>query len=109
MGKPSEEKMIFSSPKISPDNDGYEDVLVIEVNTGDPGSTITVSLFDETGSFISRIVENYLAGNSASIVWDGTAEDGSPVRTGIYIILTEMYNASGKTEKWKKVVAVVRR
>ena len=109
IGKPSEEKMIFSSPKISPDNDGYEDVLVIEINTGDPGSTITVSLFDETGSFISRIVENYLAGNSASIVWDGTAEDGLPVRTGIYIILTEMYNASGKTEKWKKVVAVVRR
>ena len=107
--EPADEKLVFSSQKISPDNDGYEDVLVIDINTGDPGSTITVTLFDETGSYIKRIVENYLAGDRAAIVWDGTAEDGSPVRTGIYIVLTEMYNASGKTEKWKKVIAVVRR
>ena len=106
---PAEEKLVFSSPKISPDNDGYEDVLVIDISTGDPGGIITVTVFDETGSFIRKIVENYLAGNSASIVWDGTAEDGSPVRTGIYIILTEMYNSSGRTEKWKRVIAVVRR
>lgn len=108
-GDHAEEKLTFSSQKISPDNDGYEDVLVIDINTGDPGSTITVTLFDETGSYIRRIVENYLAGDRAAIVWDGTAEDGSPVCSGIYIILTEMFNDKGKTEKWKKVIAVVRR
>ena len=108
-GDHAEESLTFSSQKISPDNDGYEDVLVIDINTGDPGSTITVTLFDETGGYIRRIVENYLAGDRAAIVWDGTTEDGSPVQSGIYIILTEMFNDNGKTEKWKKAIAVVRR
>jgi len=102
--KPSEEKLVFSSSRISPDNDGYEDVLVIDLNTGDPGSTVTVTLFDETGSYIRRIVENYLAGSRASIVWDGTGDDGSPVRAGIYIILTEMYNVSGKRRSGRELL-----
>jgi hypothetical protein len=62
-GTLSKEQIVFSSLKISPDNEGFEDVLVIEIYTGDPGSTVTVTLFDETGSFRWRIGENYLAGN----------------------------------------------
>lgn len=106
---PGNDKVVLSSPKISPDNDGFEDVLVIDLVTGDPGSMVTVTLFDETGSYIRKIVGNYLAGSETSLVWDGTAEDGTLVNTGIYIVLIEMYNDKGKREKWKKVCAVVRR
>lgn len=101
--------LTFSSSRISPDNDGYEDVLVMDIATGDPGSTVTVTLFDETGSYVRKIAENYLAGNRASLVWDGTYEDGTPVHSGIYIVLTEIYTNKGTTGKWKKVCAVIRR
>ncbi len=101
------EDVVLSSKKISPDNDGYEDVLVIGINSDDPGSIITVTLFNETGGFVKRLVENYLAGTSSSIVWDGTADDGTLVHPGIYILLIEKYNAYGRVVRWKKVCAVI--
>jgi hypothetical protein len=107
---PSEEDRItLSSARISPDNDGYEDLLVIDLILEGIDNIVTVTIFDETGRFIRKITENLLAGSSASLVWDATADNGSLVRTGIYIILTELYNPRGKTASWKKVCTVIRR
>jgi len=102
-------KIVLSSSLISPDNDGFEDVLLIDLLSGDQGSIITVTVFDENGSPVRKITENYLAGSKASLVWDGTADDGRIVDQGIYIILIELYNDKGRREKWKKVCAVLRR
>ncbi len=104
-----DDQIVFSSGKISPDNDGYEDLLVIDLNFSGPGNVVTVTVFDETGTYIRRIAENLFAENGASVVWDGTADDGILVKTGIYIILTELYNDKGKTKFWKKVCTVIRR
>jgi len=104
----ADDKIMFSSGRISPNNDGYEDVLVIDMNLEGPGNVVTVSVFDETGGFVRRIAENMLAGNHAAVVWDGTYKNGSLVDTGIYIILIELYNDRGKTKAWKKVCTVVR-
>lgn len=102
-----DETVVLSSQKISPDNDGYEDVLVIEINSDDPGAIVSVLIYDETGNYVRKLAENYLAGSRASIVWNGCGNNGRPVRPGIYILLIEMYNAGGRISKWKKVCAVV--
>jgi hypothetical protein len=102
------DRVNFSSGRISPYNDGYEDVLVIDLDPAGTGNIVTISVFDETGSYVRRIIENYLAGESASIVWDATADDGSLVDSGIYIILIELFDSKGKTKSWKKVCTVVR-
>jgi hypothetical protein len=65
-------------------------------------------IFDETGNYVKKIASNMLMGPEASLVWDGTADDGSPVYTGIYIVFITMYDDTGKTEKWKKVCTVIR-
>jgi len=99
----------FSSSKISPDNDGYEDFLVISFRLAGNGNVITATVFDETGSYVKKIASNLLAGPEASLLWDGTADDGSSVRTGIYIIYITLYDDTGKTNKWKKVCTVIRK
>jgi hypothetical protein len=104
----TESQIILSSGRISPDNDGYEDLLVIDINSEGIGNVVTVSVFDETGGYIRRITENLFAGNQASVVWDGTSADGNIVSTGIYIILIELFNDRGKTKSWKKVCTVIR-
>jgi len=101
------ETVVLSSRKISPDNDGHEDVLVIGINSDDPGSIVSVLIFDETGSCVRKLAENHLAGFRASLVWDGCGNDGRPVRRGIYILAVEIYNAGGRVSKWKKVCAVI--
>ncbi|MBN2861993.1 MAG: lamin tail domain-containing protein [Bacteroidales bacterium] len=107
-GSASGEQVIFSSGRISPDNDGYEDLLVIDFRLEGIGNIISVDIFDETGLYVRKITENYLAGAEASLVWDATSDDGSLVKTGIYIVLIRLYNDKGKIRTWKKVCTVIR-
>ena len=101
-------RVVLSSTKITPDNDGNEDILVIHFMLGGPGSVITVNVFDETGRFVKRIADNLLAGPESSVVWNGTAADEKLVSTGIYILLISLFDDTGKTQKWKKVCTVIR-
>jgi len=102
------DKVVFSSTKITPDNDGNEDFLVIDFSLEGPGNVISVDIFDETGRFVKRVADNLLAGPESSVVWNGTAGDEKLVNTGIYILLISLFDDSGKTQKWKKVCTVIR-
>ena len=98
----------LSSARITPDNDGYEDFLVIDLKLKGIGNVVSVTVFDETGSFVKTVADNLLAGSEASIVWNGTADDEKLVSTGIYIILISVFDDAGKVLNWKKVCTVIR-
>jgi Lamin Tail Domain/CHU_C Type IX secretion signal domain len=102
------DKVVFSSSRITPDNDGNEDLLTIRMNLKGNGNVVSVTVFDETGNYVRKLATNLYAGAEASVVWDGTSDAGSLVRTGIYIILITLYDDTGKTERWKKVCTVIR-
>lgn len=102
------DRVCLSSTKITPDKDGYEDLLSISLSLTGNGNAVSVSVFDETGSFVRKIASNMLAGAETTFIWDGTADDGSPVNSGIYIILVNLFDEKGKTERWKKVCTVLR-
>jgi hypothetical protein len=98
----------LSSSKITPDSDGNEDFLTIKMNLTGNGNVVSATVFDETGNYVRKIAFNQFAGNETSLIWDGTADDGSMVDTGIYIVLITLYNDTGKTARWKKVCTVIR-
>jgi hypothetical protein len=102
------DEVVFSSTKITPDNDGYEDFLTINMNLTGNGNVISISVFDENGNYVRKLAANLFAGQKSTIIWDGTADDGTAVGTGIYIIFITLYDDTGKTEKWKKVCTVIR-
>jgi hypothetical protein len=104
----TDDRVVFSSTRITPDNDGHEDLLVIDLNLKGMGNIVSVTIYDETGNFIRKLANNLLAGSTAAITWDCTAKDGSLVNTGIYIILITVFDDTGKTLKWKRVCAVIR-
>lgn len=104
----SEDDIVLSSTRISPDNDGNEDFLIIDLRLQGNGNVVSVILYDETGNFIRKVTDNMLAGNQATITWDGTGVAGSLVDTGIYIIYISVFDDAGKSKKWKKVCTVVR-
>jgi hypothetical protein len=104
----SDDQVKLSSSKITPDSDGNEDFLTIKMNLTGNGNVVSAMVFDETGNYVRKIAFNQFAGNETSLIWDGTADDGSMVDTGIYIILITLYNDTGKTARWKKVCTVIR-
>jgi hypothetical protein len=103
------DKVVLSSSKISPDDDGYEDFLTIGMNLQGKGNVVSVMIFDESGNYIRKLASNLYAGSEASVIWDGTADDGSMVRSGIYIVFISLYDDTGKTKQWKKVCTVLRK
>jgi hypothetical protein len=104
---PGSDIVSFSSSKITPDNDGYEDLLTISLSLTGNGNVVSAMIFDETGNYVAKLAENMLAGPGATLVWDGTAADGSPVNSGIYIVFITLFDESGKTGRWKKACAVL--
>jgi hypothetical protein len=104
----SNDEVVFSSTRITPDYDGNEDFLVIDLNLAELGNVISITVFDEAGSFVKKLTDNLFAGPEASIIWNGTAEDEKLVSTGIYIILISVFDDKGKIQNWKKVCTVIR-
>jgi flagellar hook assembly protein FlgD len=104
----TDDRIVFSSKRISPDNDGYQDLLVIDMKFAGNGNVVTITVFNETGGFVKKLAGNLLAGTNASVTWDGTADDGSLVNPGIYIFLISVFDDTGKKETWKRVCAVIR-
>ncbi len=102
-----DDRVILSSTRITTDNDGIEDLLVIDLNLAGNGNVVSVMIFDESGGMVKRLTDNLLAGQKASIVWDGTDDGGRLVRRGIYILLISAFDDEGKRLRWKKVCAVI--
>jgi hypothetical protein len=105
----TEDNVNLSSKRISPNGDGFEDILLISFNLSGNSNVISATVFDETGGPVKKLANNLLAGNEASLLWDGTSGDGSLVYNGLYIILITLFDDTGKTKSWKKVCAVVGR
>ena len=99
----------LSSSRITPDDDGSEDFLKIDFMLAGNSNVVSVTIFDETGNYVRNVAENMYVGTEASLLWDGTADDGSMVNTGIYIVFITMFDDYGKTSRWKKVCTVIRR
>ncbi|MGB8490688.1 MAG: lamin tail domain-containing protein [Bacteroidales bacterium] len=105
----SDDRVTLSSTRITPDYDGNEDILVIDLKFEGNGNVVSVDIFDETGGFVRRLTDNFLAGPEAAIIWNGTDADGDVLRTGIYVMLISVFDANGKLGRWKKVCTVINR
>ncbi len=85
----------------SPDGDGFEDVLLIEYATDQPGATLSIRIFDAQGRLVRRLMDNELLAAQGSFKWDGVADNGQRARIGIYVLWVEMLTAAGNVERQK--------
>ncbi len=98
------------SPEIvSPDNDGQDDFATVEYNFPEAGYVASITIFDANGRPVRYLQRNALCGTSGSFRWDGLGERNQQLATGVYIVLTEVFNLSGKKKLFKKTIVVARR
>ncbi|MHC1730653.1 MAG: lamin tail domain-containing protein [Bacteroidales bacterium] len=108
--KPEEKAgLTLSSGRVSPDGDGFEDLLLISLFPGGDENIITVTVFDDRGYPVRRLAERVAAGVGTSLAWDGLSDQGARLPAGLYIILAESFNPAGVSGRWKKVCAVLYR
>ncbi|MFD2162522.1 lamin tail domain-containing protein [Paradesertivirga mongoliensis] len=90
------------SKTFSPDNDGFEDALIINYRFKDAGMVANVSIYNDSGVLIKKLSRNTTLASEGTLVWDGTTENEQRASVGIYIIYFDLFNLNGQTKKYKK-------
>jgi len=101
--------VVLSSEFISPDNDGYQDVVNINYNFPAAGYSMTIRVFNDRGIKVKTVASNQLIGANGSFTWDGTKDNGEKATTGIHIILAEAFNLKNEKERFRLPVVVASR
>jgi hypothetical protein len=91
----------ISNPLFSPDNDGYNDVLNISYKLDEPGKAANVYIYDSKGRMVRHLVRNEQLATDGVISWNGINDDNEKAPIGIYVVYIELFNLSGKINKYK--------
>ena len=98
------------TPKVfSPDNDGIDDVAIIQYQVTETGYVANITIFDVSGRLVRHLVKNATLGLKGSWTWDGLDEKGQKLLIGNYIVYTELFNLHGKKKQFKNVAVLARR
>jgi hypothetical protein len=89
------------NPLFSPDNDGYNDVLNISYKLDEPGKAANVYIFDSRGRQVRYLVRNQQLAQDGTLSWNGINDDNEKAPIGIYVVYVELFNLSGKVNKYK--------
>ncbi len=99
----ADDQAISISPEIfSPDNDGYNDNLIISCKSSGPGQLLSITIYDAKGRLIKYLLKSrYISGNE-TFSWDGTKENGQKANIGIYLIYAELFDEKGKVKHYRR-------
>jgi hypothetical protein len=99
----------LSSKTFSPDNDGFEDVLSIGYEFADRGFVANITIYDAAGRPVRQLKRNDVLGFKGTWTWDGLNNQNGKLPTGIYVIVTEVFNLTGQKRQYKNSVVLARR
>jgi hypothetical protein len=97
----------FTSQTVSPDADGFEDVLQVNYQLSQPGLLGTFTIYDDRGRKIKELFSNELLGSEGTFTWDGTTGDQVKASIGSYFCVFEAFSLDGGLLFTKRKVFVV--
>jgi hypothetical protein len=99
----STESISLQKDVFSPDQDGFEDVLVVNYAFDQSGLLAKARIFDDFGREVKLLFSNELMGTTGFFTWDGVNEDQAKSPIGIYILLVEVFATDGSVILAKKI------
>lgn len=99
----------LSTHIFSPDNDGFEDVIQFHYSNLKSGSVGNLTIYNERGIRVKRLVRNEYLGSEGNAIWDGLSDEGAPLEIGIYIATFEAFNEDGIQVKHKRDFTLARK
>jgi len=91
---------------ISPDNDGTADFLTVQFTLSEPGYLANAIIYDVAGRRVKYLLKNELLGNNSKFIWHGEDDKLNTCGSGVYIMVTEIFNLQGKTKKFKHSIII---
>ncbi len=100
----SDESFWLDTNRFSPNNDGYEDWLIINYQLPQSGYTATIDVYTRHGAHVCKMVDNRLIDTEGQITWDGITKDGAMIPAGLYVIMVQATNEDGDKIEIKLIV-----
>jgi len=100
-----ESSFVFSSSVVSPDGDGYQDLLEIDYEVEDGELMGRVEVFDAQGVRVRTLIDGFLLGTHGTIVWDGLADGDRVLPQGHYVVQIVLYGLDGTQQVVRRAVA----
>ena len=97
------DKVVIDPEIFSPDNDGFDDFLMVRIQEAREESVANIYIFNEKGQMVRHLVNNGLCGFDNLWQWDGLDDNGILCFPGPYIVYAEVFTLDGRTEKNKKI------
>lgn len=98
---------IMVQPAIfSPDNDGFDDLLIITLRVKDPDFAVNIMVYDSRGRQIRQIANNVMVGTEGIFIWDGMTAARMKASLGFYVLLIEMTRPDGTVRKIKRTAVL---
>ena len=104
-GSGSGEFLDYYPDPFSPDEDGRDDVLTIEMNFQHPENEVTLEIYNVQGRLLLKLLNREICGLSKIITWNGTGENGGRLPVGRYIIY--LNSRAEDTGEYREACAVV--
>ncbi len=101
----SESTWDLVSKIISPENDGYQDLLTLNYAV-QSGTVVNGYVFNLAGLKVSHIFNSLTLSTSGVTNWDGVLENGTKIPVGNYILLLETFDLEGKISRTKMAFSV---
>ena len=92
---PKQAALTVSPQIISPDEDGRDDLAIIQLQIPATTATVHLKIYDVRGRLVHQLLNNAPVGATYQVVWNGYKENKQPVPTGIYIVYLQAIQATG--------------
>lgn len=106
----TEEKVSVEFPikVFSPDDDGVDDLLLMNYSLDLTDYLATVRVYSDVGREVYNLSNNRIAGTSGKWSWNGTSNSGKKLNNGIYVIVIDLISLSGSRKRVKETVVLVK-
>ncbi len=104
-----ESQFQFENKVFSPDNDGTDDLLIINYELEELGNITNIKIFDAKGRLERDLYRNELLSTNGFVKWDGTNELGEIAPMGVYIVWIEIFNPNGDVSHCTKACVLAER
>ncbi len=81
-----------TSSIFSPDNDGFEDVLLFYYTMPQGEMVATVKIYDEHGRLVRELLKSELLGSKGNFSWDGINDENAKAQLGVYLAVIEAFS-----------------
>jgi len=92
-----------NEPVFSPDNDGYQDVMLFNYAFAEPGLLATVIIYDDQGREVKTLFKNELMDLKGTFSWNGLNDDDIKAGLGVYLAVIESFGVDGNQMFVKRI------